>query len=93
MRKDIQLLRGLAVILVILYHFGAPGFHNGFIGVDVFFVISGYLMFQLYGKGSIKEFYLRRFKRLVPAYLVVLTITLGIALFIISPADFQQTRN
>ena len=43
-RKDIQQMRGIAIFLVLLNHSGIPGFKNGFIGVDIFFVISGYVI-------------------------------------------------
>ena len=46
-RQDIQILRGISVLLVVFYHLRIPGFKNGFVGVDIFFVISGYLMAQL----------------------------------------------
>ena len=80
-RADIEGLRALAVILVILYHFEVPGITGGFIGVDVFFVISGFVITQLleraFEKGSFRfrEFYARRIRRLVPVFLLVSTVT------------------
>lgn len=72
-RKDINALRAIAVALVVLYHFGVPGFSGGYIGVDVFFVISGYLMTRIIiNRGGqpyfIFHFYLARARRIVPAF-------------------------
>ena len=83
-RTDIQALRGIAVLLVVLFHFELLSVNGGFIGVDIFFVISGFLMtliltsdhFQWSGK-SIASFYKGRFWRIAPAYYFVLA---GIAL-------------
>ncbi|QYD73288.1 acyltransferase [Paraburkholderia edwinii] len=72
-RQDINALRGVAVALVALFHFQTPGFNGGFIGVDVFFVISGYLMTSIVvgrleqGRFSLWDFYVARFTRIVPA--------------------------
>jgi peptidoglycan/LPS O-acetylase OafA/YrhL len=73
-RPDIEGLRGIAVLLVVLFHSGVPGFRGGYIGVDVFFVVSGYLITQLIvaeirktSKFSFKNFYARRVRRLLPA--------------------------
>ncbi|GAB7522860.1 acyltransferase family protein [Paraburkholderia sp. 2C] len=72
-RNDINALRGVAVALVALFHFQTPGFNGGFIGVDVFFVISGYLMTAIVvgrldkGRFSLWDFYVARFTRIVPA--------------------------
>ena len=55
-RPDIQILRGLAVIFVALFHLEVSGFGNGFLGVDVFFAISGFLMALLYRHGAPGEF-------------------------------------
>ncbi len=80
-RRDIEGLRALAVVLVVLYHFQVPGFGGGFIGVDVFFVISGFVITQLLnrkmGDGSFRyrDFYARRIRRLVPVFLLVSTVT------------------
>ena len=89
-RADIQILRAIAVLLVLFYHLQINGFDNGFLGVDIFFVLSGYLMAQLYDKSSKKVFYARRFKRIVPAYLITVSLTTFIVAFIASPADFSQ---
>jgi peptidoglycan/LPS O-acetylase OafA/YrhL len=70
-------LRAVAVLLVVLYHVGVPGPRGGFVGVDVFFVISGYLITSLLfleaqqGRVSLAAFYARRVRRLFPAMLVV----------------------
>ncbi len=82
-RPDIQGLRALAVVLVVLYHADIPGVHGGFLGVDVFFVISGFvittvLLRERASKGftSIPGFYARRVRRILPAATIVLIITI-----------------
>ncbi len=71
-RKDIDGLRALAVLPVLLFHAGIPGFSGGFVGVDVFFVISGYLITSILLKElsedrfSIALFYERRARRILP---------------------------
>lgn len=83
-RRDINGLRAWAVISVILYHFGISGFSGGFVGVDIFFVISGFLMSSIIISGlestsnfSIFKFYLARAKRIIPALLILcLAITI-----------------
>ena len=89
-RTDIQILRALAVLLVLFYHLQIKGFENGFLGVDIFFVLSGYLMGKLYDKDSVKNFYIRRFKRIVPAYLLTISLTTFVVAWIAIPADFSQ---
>ena len=89
-RESIQVLRGLAVIAVLGYHFNLPGFKNGFLGVDVFFVISGYLMANIYNGGSLKDFYMRRIRRLLPAYLTTISLSYLAAYFLLIPSDFTQ---
>ena len=79
-RGDIQIFRALAVILVVLFHLGVPGFSSGFLGVDIFFVISGYLMTKLHAKDDgAFDFYKRRARRLLPAYAATVAVTLGVA--------------
>jgi len=81
-RSDVEGLRAVAVLLVVLDHLKAPGFQGGFFGVDVFFVISGFLITQLLlsqaqrtGTISPVEFYSRRARRILPAATVVLVAT------------------
>ena len=92
-RRDIQGLRAIAVLAVILYHanLGLPG---GYVGVDVFFVISGYvialaLLRELSATGTIdlRRFFWRRFKRLAPALGLVVSVTVVTGLFLLGPAE------
>ncbi len=95
-RGDIQGLRAVAVVIVVLYHADA-GFGGGFVGVDVFFVISGYviarsLLTELNSTGSIdlKRFYLRRVRRLLPALAIMLGAVLVAASYL-SPIGGQRS--
>lgn len=94
-RPEIDGLRALAVISVILFHAGISSFGGGFIGVDVFFVISGYLITSLLlkdlheGRFSFLVFYERRARRLLPALLLVLAISAGVAWFVL---PYQEMR-
>jgi peptidoglycan/LPS O-acetylase OafA/YrhL len=87
-RHDINGLRALAVLAVVFYHFQIAGFEGGFIGVDIFFVISGFLMTKIIissvasGNFSLSQFYLARTKRIVPALLTMLAILLIVAWFL-----------
>lgn len=80
-RVDIQALRGLAVLIVVLYHTKIGNLQAGFLGVDIFFVISGFLITTLVATGihrrtfSLREFYFRRAKRLLPAAYVTFLVT------------------
>jgi len=93
-RPDIEGMRGIAVLLVVLYHVGIPGVRGGFIGVDVFFVLSGFLITDLLvkeaartGRISFVQFYARRTRRLLPAAMLVLTVTLVASLLVLSPLE------
>ncbi len=92
-RPDIDGLRAVAVLAVIAYHFRISAFHGGFIGVDVFFVISGYLISAIIqqdihaGKFSLISFYERRVRRIFPALIAVLIATAIVGYFIFLPAE------
>jgi peptidoglycan/LPS O-acetylase OafA/YrhL len=92
-RPDIDGLRALAVIAVILYHFKIGFVPGGFVGVDIFFVISGYLITQVimtHGKKpNLANFYFRRIRRLIPALLATVIITYLTAFLMFSPSDFK----
>jgi len=93
-RKDISGLRGIAVISVILFHFGF--LKNGFLGVDIFFVISGYLITNIIyndikiSKFSILQFYFRRIRRIVPLVLFISLICIITGLMVMLPEDFEN---
>src|ERR1051325_1428873 len=76
-RDDIQGLRAVAVLLVVLAHAGVPYLQGGFVGVDVFFVLSGYLItgLLLRGRLSLADFYVRRARRILPAAVLTLVVT------------------
>jgi peptidoglycan/LPS O-acetylase OafA/YrhL len=90
---DIEGMRALAVCLVIAAHLRLPHFAGGFIGVDVFFIISGYLISSILlrdlgeGRFSLITFYERRVRRIVPALFVVLLVTSIVAWFFLLPTD------
>jgi len=92
-RPDVEGLRGLAVLLVVLFHAGLP-VAGGFIGVDVFFVISGLLITGLLlrehertGRVSLSWFYARRIRRLLPAAAVVVVASLAATWYLVGPLD------
>jgi peptidoglycan/LPS O-acetylase OafA/YrhL len=93
-RADIDGLRALAVGVVVLFHAGARGFSGGFVGVDVFFVISGFLITKIIhsqitrGTFTLTDFYARRSKRILPALFVVLAACLVAGWFFYSPREF-----
>ena len=84
-RPEIDGLRAIAVIAVILFHAGVAGFGGGFSGVDVFFVISGHLITAILladiaaGRFSVARFYERRARRILPALFLVLAACLPFA--------------
>jgi peptidoglycan/LPS O-acetylase OafA/YrhL len=91
-RPDIDGLRGLAVIAVILFHGGIPGFAGGYVGVDIIFVISGYLITQLLevsreesARRTLSAFYVRRMRRILPALLATCLVTAIVAVALFTP--------
>ncbi|HBP8875749.1 TPA: acyltransferase family protein [Escherichia coli] len=95
-RKDINALRSIAVLSVIIFHFNSDYLPGGFAGVDIFFVISGYLMTKIILSGindnkfSLKRFYLARAKRIVPALTITCLVTMLIGWLFIKPSDFYE---
>ncbi|TIO29587.1 acyltransferase family protein [Mesorhizobium sp.] len=95
-RREIDGLRTIAVLPVILFHAGVPSFTGGFVGVDVFFVISGYLITSLImadevaGRFSIVNFYERRARRILPALFLMLLLTMPFAVWLMLPSDLNS---
>ena len=95
-RKDIDGLRAVSVLSVIFFHAGFSLFSGGFVGVDIFFVISGYLITtiilqeKLASEFSLVKFYERRARRILPALFLVLFVSLPFAWLWLSPADLKS---
>lgn len=89
----IEKLRGISVLLVLFYHLDIPGFQFGYFGVDLFLVVSGYLMAMLYGeirsKAEVVDFFVRRSARLLPAYFTVLILTALIGVLVLLPHEIE----
>ncbi|HMS86510.1 MAG TPA: acyltransferase family protein [Nitrospira sp.] len=98
-RPEIDGLRAIAIIPVILFHAGVQLFSGGFIGVDVFFVISGYLITTIIlkeletGQFSLLKFYERRARRILPALYVVMAVCLPFAWLWLMPSDAIEFAN
>jgi peptidoglycan/LPS O-acetylase OafA/YrhL len=94
-RPDIDGLRAIAVLAVVFYHAGIPGFSGGFTGVDIFFVISGFLITGIVwselrdGSFSLQEFYVRRIRRIFPALFALLIFCSIAAFILLIPADLE----
>ena len=101
-RPDIDALRGISVLSVVLYHakiqlFGKVFFIGGFIGVDIFFIITGFLItklllieYEAYKNINIIAFYKRRIRRLIPALVFVLLISLLLSYFVLDPIKLKE---
>src|SRR5260221_4005971 len=95
-RADIDGLRALAVIPVLFYHVGIPGFPGGFVGVDIFFVISGYLICGMIdedirnGSFSLSNFYKRRILRILPALFLMFLVTSILAYAYCLPVELED---
>jgi peptidoglycan/LPS O-acetylase OafA/YrhL len=93
-RADLEGLRGVAILLVVLFHAGVPGFAGGFVGVDIFLVLSGFFItgalareLDASGRIDLNEFWGRRMLRLSPPLLLVLVATLAIVMTLYAPID------
>ena len=95
-RADIDGLRAIAVLPITFFHAGIPGFAGGFVGVDIFFVISGFLITGILvrdleaGCFSYADFYERRLRRIFPALIVMLAASLLAAYFLILPSELRS---
>jgi peptidoglycan/LPS O-acetylase OafA/YrhL len=95
-RPEIDGLRAFAVLPVILFHAGIQGFEGGFVGVDIFFVISGYLITRIIlgdvstGSFSLVKFYERRARRILPAYFAVVVSVLLVGWFVLLPSEYAD---
>ncbi len=96
-RSDIEGLRAIAILLVLGAHAGVPWLAGGFVGVDVFFVLSGFLITGLLlhemhstGRIAFSDFYLRRFRRLMPALVLMITVTSLAAGWVLPPGEQLQ---
>lgn len=94
--RHIDGLRGVAILAVVGYHVGLPGLSNGFVGVDIFFVISGFLIINIItgeiekGNFSFGDFYARRTLRIIPPFILVILSCLLIAMFVlVSPRELD----
>lgn len=102
-RPEIDGLRAIAVLAVIFYHLELPlgliPLNGGFIGVDIFFVISGYLISKIIVKDvtndsfSFNQFYLRRAKRILPVLILVILLSIPVSWFLLIPDSFSQYSN
>ncbi|MGB1060723.1 MAG: acyltransferase family protein, partial [Ketobacter sp.] len=98
-RKDIDGLRSVAVLLVLLFHCQFTGFDGGYVGVDVFFVISGFLITGIIledlkaGRFNFRSFYVRRTRRLLPALAVTILVTLVGSALIMTPEHLKETAS
>jgi peptidoglycan/LPS O-acetylase OafA/YrhL len=92
-RRDIDGLRAVAVLAVILSHANFSEFSGGFVGVDVFFVLSGYLITRIIaraldtGRFSLSWFYERRIRRIIPAFTVMVAVTAAVAVILLPPDE------
>jgi peptidoglycan/LPS O-acetylase OafA/YrhL len=96
-RPDIDGLRAICVVAVVLFHAGVPGFSGGYVGVDVFFVISGYLITLLFAASAgeplgrrLTHFYIRRARRILPALFAVLIVGTVVAVVLLLPSDLVR---
>jgi peptidoglycan/LPS O-acetylase OafA/YrhL len=99
-RPDVQGMRAVAIFLALVYHAGIPGFHGGYVGIEVFFVISGFVITGLLlreregtGHTSLRSFYGRRVRRIMPAATLVIIVAVIAAYVFLGPLSGNQTAN
>lgn len=98
-RSDIEGLRAVSVLAILAFHLHLPGLPGGFVGVDVFFVISGYLITGIImrdlerGTFSFARFYERRVKRILPALLAMIVATLVAGLWLLTPGELAAAAD
>ena len=99
-RPDVQGMRAIAIFLALVYHAGIPGFHGGYVGIEVFFVISGFVITGLLlrerertGHTSLHSFYGRRVRRIMPAATLVIIVAVIAAYVILGPLSGNQTAD
>ena len=95
-RPDIDGLRAIAILSVVIFHAFPTKLRGGFVGVDIFFVISGFLISSIIfrslqrGDFSFSEFYARRVRRIFPALILVLAASYTVGWFVLLPDEFKQ---
>lgn len=96
-RPDIDALRAIAIIVVGLFHFGVPGFSGGFVGVDLFFVVSGYLITRNIlsnlskGQFTLLGFFVRRIRRIMPSLMAMALAVTAVGYVVLPPAFLTET--
>jgi len=95
-RPDIDGLRAISVMAIFAFHLGFSGFSGGFVGVDIFFVISGYLIVPKIADGlwqgnfSLVEFFEKRARRILPALILVLVFSFVVGFFVLGPREYRE---
>ena len=99
-RPDVQGMRAIAIFLALVYHAGIPGFEGGYVGIEVFFVISGFVITGLLlrerqstGRTSLRSFYGRRVRRIMPAATLVIIVAVIAAYVLLGSLIGNQTAN
>jgi peptidoglycan/LPS O-acetylase OafA/YrhL len=99
-RPDVQGMRAIAIFLALVYHAGVPGFSGGYVGIEVFFVISGFVITGLLlreregtGHTSLRSFYGRRVRRIMPAATLVIIVVVVASYVLLGPLSGNQTAN